>query len=129
MRSLFSAICARYSPGISMNLLTIKSPPAQIVEAPMEQACFRSNGLFSKRRTWREQIHSRSAVNDLPFEAVLVQQFFRDLHRVERGAFEQLVAGNPETKAVVQRAIPADAPDLAIVPPGHIKPQWILGLL
>src|SRR5947207_10092142 len=35
----------------------------------------------------------------------LLHQFFRDLHGVQRGAFEKLVAGDPETESVVQRAV------------------------
>src|SRR6202044_600212 len=46
---------------------------------------------------------------------LLLQQLFRDLHRVERRAFEQLIAADPETQAVVQRAIFANAADFAII--------------
>ena len=45
----------------------------------------------------------------------LLHQFLGNLHRIERGAFEELVAGDPETKAVLQRAILTEAADGAVV--------------
>ena len=37
--------------------------------------------------------------------AAATSQKFRDLDRVQRGAFEQLIARNPKREAIVERAI------------------------
>ena len=50
----------------------------------------------------------------LPCFKRLFQQLLRDLHRVQRRVFEQLIAGNPEASAVIQHAIFADAAHLAM---------------
>ena len=42
-----------------------------------------------------------------------------DLHGVERGAFEELIAGDPEGQGVVQRAVGCDAIPLASLPSLH----------
>src|SRR2546430_9145210 len=59
----------------------------------------------------------------------LLKQLFRDLDRIQRGAFEQLIAADPEAKAVVQRAIFADAANLAVVFFSRVKRHGILLLL
>src|SRR4051812_5331004 len=54
-----------------------------------------------------------------------VQQLFRDLHRIERRAFEQLIAPAPEAQAVVHRAILAHPANRAVVALRHIERQWV----
>lgn len=43
-----------------------------------------------------------------------------DLHGVERGAFEELVADDPESETVVERAVQAQAADGAVVAAGDV---------
>ena len=60
---------------------------------------------------------------------ILFQQFFRDLHRIERGALEKLISDNPKAQAVIEGAVFADAPDLTIVALGDVKGEGIFGFL
>ena len=46
---------------------------------------------------------------------------FGDLHGIEGGAFEELVADDPESEAVFQSAILAEATDGAIVLAGEVE--------
>ena len=46
---------------------------------------------------------------------------FGDLHGIEGGAFEELVADDPESEAVLQSAILAEAADGAIVLTGEVE--------
>ena len=48
-------------------------------------------------------------------------QVFGDLHGIEGGAFEELVADDPESEAVLQSAILAEAADGAIVLAGEVE--------
>ena len=41
-------------------------------------------------------------------------------------SLEELVAADPECKAIVQRAVEADPADLAIVPPGAVQRERVL---
>ena len=52
-------------------------------------------------------------------------QQLRDLDSVQRGAFQELVSGNPEGKAILERAIAPNAPNLAVVLAGGEKWHWI----
>src|SRR5437870_6306458 len=56
----------------------------------------------------------------------LLHEFFGDLHGVQRGAFEKLIARDPETESVIQRAVLPNAADLAIVFFGCVKWHRIL---
>src|SRR5205814_1012868 len=53
------------------------------------------------------------------------EQLFGNLDGVESRALEELIAANPEAKAVFHCAIFADASDLAIVAFGHVERQRI----
>src|SRR6476660_3896457 len=51
----------------------------------------------------------RSGALSRGFEQIAVDAHFRDLHRVERGAFAQIVRHHPEGQAVVEGLVLADA--------------------
>src|SRR6185436_2789833 len=83
-------------------------------------------------RTCQEKVRMR-AVWDLELGDYLLgrllHQLFRNLHGVERGAFQQLIARNPEAKAVFQSDVFADAADLTVVLLRRVKRHRILFLL
>ena len=54
--------------------------------------------------------------------ATLLQEFFCDLNRVQRGTLEELVADDPEAEAIIEGAVFADAADLAVVAFGEATP-------
>jgi hypothetical protein len=58
-----------------------------------------------------------------------LEKRFGDLHRVERGAFEQLITRDPEAEPVVEGAIHAQSPDLTVVLLRSEQRQRILRLL
>ncbi len=58
----------------------------------------------------------------------LFEEFLGDLDGVEGGAFEELVAADPEAEAVVEGAVEAEAADGAVVVFGEVEGKGVLGL-
>src|SRR5262245_19370098 len=56
----------------------------------------------------------------------LRSELLRDLNRVQRRSFEELVARDPESEAVIQGTIVTQPADLAVVALGAIKRQRVL---